>query len=91
MLGIAGCVTTPAPKLQYALAREAYDSARSVDAGRHSQGLFHRGEESYRLGQAAYEEREFSKARDLFEKAQKDFERAENTARLIRFQTGEIL
>lgn len=90
-LWLSSCASVPAPRLEYVLAREAYDAARIVEAARHSPGHFHQGEEKYRRAQQAFDKEKFSEARKLFQSARQDFERAENSARLIRFKSGEVL
>lgn len=88
---LAGCQTTPRPIKEYSIARVALDSARSADAPRHSPGFWHQAEEAYRRGQLAYRNRNWSEALDEFTKAKLAAEKAENSARLIRQKSGEVL
>ncbi len=88
---ILGCQTVPAPVEDYALARAAIDAARSVQAARHSPGYWHQAEEAYRKGRAYYEDRDYSKAKEQFVRARISAEKAENSARLIRQKTGDVL
>lgn len=88
---LGGCVTIPPPKIEYTLAKTAIDAARSVQAVRYSPGYWHQAEEFYRQGKILYNEREYEKALDLFDKARIAAEKAENSARLIRQKNGDIL
>lgn len=90
-LVILGCQTTPAPIEDYSLARAAIDAARSVQAARHSPGYWHQAEEAYRKGRIYYDDRDFSKAKEQFVRARISAEKAENSARLIRQRTGDVL
>lgn len=88
---ILGCQTIPKPLEEYALARAAIDAARAVQAPRHSPGYWHQADEAYRQGRLFYKDRNYAKAREAFIKAKLAAERAENSARLIRQRTGDIL
>lgn len=88
---ILGCQTVPAPIEDYSLARAAIDAARSVQAPRHSPGYWHQAESAYRKGRLYYEDRDYAKAKEQFIKARISAERAENSARLIRQRTGDVL
>lgn len=88
---ILGCQTVPAPVEDYSLARAALDAARSVQAARHSPGYWHQAEEAYRKGRIYFEDRDYSKAKEQFVKARFAAEKAENSARLIRQKTGDVL
>ncbi|MBV2167728.1 MAG: DUF4398 domain-containing protein [Bdellovibrio sp.] len=88
---IVGCQTVPAPIEDYSLARAALDAARSVQAARHSPGYWHQAEEAYRKGRIYFEDRDFSKAKEQFVRARVSAEKAENSARLIRQRTGDVL
>jgi len=88
---LSGCVTIEAPNEDYSLAKAAIDAARAVQAVRYSPGHWHQAEEFYRQARILYKEREYEEARDLFMKARKAAEKAENSARLIRQKNGDIL
>jgi hypothetical protein len=88
---VAGCVTAPAPQEEYVLARAAIESARTVESARHSPGNYHQAEEAFRKAKTLFEEREYDEAKDYFIKARVAAEKAENSARLIRFKNGEVL
>ena len=88
---ILGCQTVPAPIEDYSLARAAVDAARSVQAARHSPGYWHQAEEAYRKGRIYFQDRDYLKAKEQFVRAKAAAEKAENSARLIRQRTGDIL
>ena len=88
---LSGCVTIEPPSEDYSLAKAAIDAARAVQSVRYSPGHWHQAEEFYRQARILYKEREYEEARDLFIKARKAAEKAENSARLIRQKNGDIL
>lgn len=88
---IVSCQTVPAPIEDYSLARAALDAARSVQAARHSPGYWHQAEQAYRKGRIYFEDRDYSKAKEQFIRARMSAEKAENSARLIRQKTGDVL
>lgn len=88
---LASCQTVPPPMDEYSLARAAVDAARSVQAARHSPGFWHQAEEAYRRARNAYRDREYDIAKTEFIKARIAAEKAENSARLIRQKSGDIL
>ena len=88
---LTSCQTNPAPMDDYSLARAAMEAARSVQAARHSPGFWHQAEQAYRKARIAYRDREFDTAKEEFIKARAAAEKAENSARLIRQKSGDIL
>jgi len=88
---VSGCVTAPPPIEEYTLARAAIDAAQAVQAVRYSPGHWHQAEELYRQARILYNEREYEQAKDLFVKARQSAEKAENSARLLRQQNGDVL
>ena len=84
----SGCVTY-FPVNEYNLARVAVDSARDADAARFAPGMWYKAEEAYQKGQRLYKERRYSSAKEVFIEARNNAERAENAARLTRFQSGD--
>lgn len=88
---LLGCQTVPQPIEEYTLARAAIEAARAVQAPRHSPGYWHQADEAYRQGRLFYKDRDFARAREAFVKARIAAERAENSARLIRQKTGDVL
>ena len=85
------CQTTPAPMQEYTLARAALDAARGVQAARHSPGYWHQAEEAYRRARLYYTDRDWANAREEFIKARVAAEKAENSARLLRQKSGDVL
>ncbi len=85
------CQSVPIPIDEYALARAAIDSAKNAQAARFSPGLWHKAENSYRKAQALYRNQDWADAKEEFLKAREAAEKAENSARLIRQKTGEVL
>ncbi|OFZ31585.1 MAG: hypothetical protein A2622_03110 [Bdellovibrionales bacterium RIFCSPHIGHO2_01_FULL_40_29] len=88
---LSGCITTAPPLEEYTLAEIAIKSARAVQAVRYSPGHWHQAEENYRQARILYNEREYEQAKGLFIKARISAERAENSARLLRQQNGDVL
>lgn len=88
---IVGCQTVPVPLEDFSLARAALDAARSVQAARHSPGYWAQAEEAYRKGRIYFDDRDYAKAKEQFVRARIAAEKAENSARLIRQKTGDIL
>ena len=88
---ISSCVTAPPPIEEYTLAEAAIKAAKAVQAVRYSAGNWHQAEEFYRQARILYQEREYEQAKDLFIKARLSAEKAENSARLLRQQNGDVL
>ncbi len=84
-----GCVTVAFPIEEYNLARTALEAAKVSEAPRFAPGLWYKAEEAYREGQRSYKERRYSDAQLQFIEAKYAAERAENAARLARFQSGD--
>lgn len=91
VFGILGCQTGPVPLDEYTIARAALDAARDVQAPRLSPGFWHQAEEAYRKGRLLYKDSRWDEARIEFIKAKYAAEKAENSARLNRQRTGDIL
>ncbi len=91
LLGLAACQQVPPPRDEYVLARAALDAARSVQAARHSPGNWAQAEEAYRRAKIFYSEQDWENAQREFIRARLAAEKAENSARLIRQRTGDIL
>ncbi|MCM2282387.1 MAG: DUF4398 domain-containing protein [Bdellovibrionaceae bacterium] len=85
----SGCVTVTIPVDEYNLARAAVDAARQAEAPRFAPGQWHKAEEAFKQGQRLYQERDYKTAQKLFIEAKASAERAENSARVTRFQSGE--
>ncbi len=88
-LAAAGCVTVRIPTDEYNLARAAVDAAREAEAARYAPGFWYKAEEAYKQAQRLYKERYYKDAQKLFAEAKVQAERAENAARVTRFQSGE--
>ncbi len=88
---VQGCQTGPMPLEEYTLARAAIDAAREVQAPRLAPGFWHQAEEAYRKGRLFYRDRRWDEARIEFLKARQAAEKAENSARLARQRSGEVL
>lgn len=91
LAAFAGCQTVPPPLEEYALARAAIEAAQAVQAARHSPGFWHQAEEAYRIARIYYSDHDWMNARSEFIKARVAAEKAENSARLIRQKTGDVL
>lgn len=91
MTVLSSCQTAPLPLEEYSLARAAIDAARAVQAPRHSPGYWHQADEAYRQGRLSFKDRDYARARETFIRARIAAEKAENSARLIRQKTGDIL
>ena len=89
-LGLTGCVTY-IPVDEYNLARAAYESAKEWDAARYAPALWFNAEQTYRTAQKAFRDRRQEEARELFSEARVLCEKAENAARLARYQSGDII
>ena len=88
---LTSCITATAPLEEYTLADIAIKAARTVQAVRYSPGNWNQAEEHFRQARILYNEREYDEARQLFIKAKLSAERAENSARLLRQQNGDVL
>lgn len=88
---LLSCQSVPKPTEEYSLARAAIEAARAVQAPRHSPGYWHQADEAYRQGRLSYKDRDYLKAREFFIRARMAAEKAENSARVIRQKTGDVL
>ena len=91
LIVITGCVTASPPIEEYTLADAAIKAAKAVQAVRYSPGNWHQAEENFRQARILFSEREYEQAKELFNKARISAEKAENSARLLRQQTGDVL
>lgn len=90
-MALSACVSMEPPILDFTLAETALKAAQAVQAVRYSPAHWHEAEEFYRQAKILFNEREYEQAQELFNKARISAERAENSARLIRFRNGEVL
>lgn len=88
---LTSCITAVPPIEDYTLADAAIKAAKAVQAVRYSPGNWHQAEENYRQARILFNEREYEQAKELFVKARISAEKAENSARLLRQQTGDVL
>ncbi len=91
LISLSSCQTVSLPLEEYTLARAALEAARNVQASRHSSGFWSQADQAYRRGQEYYRDHNWSQAKEEFLKARFAAEKAENSARLIRQKTGEVL
>lgn len=87
-LFLSGCVTF-IPVEEYTLARAAYESAKDADALKYAPALWYKAESAYKEGQRFYADRRYDNASRSFIQAKFLAEKAENAARLARYQSGE--
>ncbi len=90
-LSLVRCQTIPPPLDEYSIARAAMDAARAVQAARHSPGYWHQAEEAYLKARVLYRDRDYEAAREEFIRTRVAAEKAENSARLIRQKSGDVL
>ena len=90
-IGLGGCVLGPRPLKEFTLAHVAVNSARDIGATRLAPGFLYKAEQHYRKGIQYFKENARRKAQAHFIKARKYAERAENQARIKRFQSGDPL
>ena len=87
---LSGCETI-LPVDDFSLARTAIEAAKSVESAKYSPGYMHKAEVAYDRAVSMYKEHEYEEAREEFRMARLWAEKAENSARLIRFKNGEVL
>jgi hypothetical protein len=88
---LLACATGQPPIEEFVLARTALESATAIDSARYSPGNFHKAENSFRKAKGMFKDRDYEKARYEFLLAREFAEKAENTARLMQFKTGDIV
>lgn len=91
VLFLVSCQTIPAPIEEWTLARTALEAAKSVQAAKYSPGFWHQAEDAYRKAKILMKDDSYQEAREEFNIARKAAEKAENSARIKRQQSGEIL
>jgi hypothetical protein len=85
-----GCVHR-IPVDEYTMARAAYEAAKDSDAARFAPSLWFNAEQAYREAQKDFRDRRYDEAKTRFIQAQDLAEQAENSARLSRNQSGEVI
>src|SRR3954463_2824389 len=88
-IGLTACVTPEPPYEDYTIARAAVRSAQEADSARFAAGTWSKAEGYYRQGEKAYREFEFGSAKRNFIQATRWAERAEDTTRLKKFESGD--
>lgn len=89
IFALVSCAGSP-PVEEYNLARAAYDAATEAESSRYAQGLWYKADDTYKNAIRLYKDRDNSAAREEFDEARELLERAENAARLNRFQSGGV-
>lgn len=87
--GVVSCAT-PKPIQDFALARQAMQSARKANASKFASDLYHRAEIAYQKAEVAFREGDHSQAKDYFIEAVRFAEESEEEARLKSFKSGEF-
>jgi hypothetical protein len=85
---LIGCVG-PAPIQDFAISRTALEAARDSGAHQRAPNQMYSAEEKYKQGMAAYKNREYELATELFKKSIEYSEKAEFISRLNEFSTGD--
>lgn len=86
---LLGCVGNP-PNEDYALAYVAMEAAKGAGASKFASGYWNKCLTAYGEAEQQFEDRRYSDARALFNKARVYAEKAENSARLKRLRSGEV-
>ncbi len=86
---LLGCVGMP-PNEDYALAYVAMEAAKGAGASKFASGYWNKCLTIYSEAEQQFEERRYTDAKILFNKARVYAERAENSARLKRLRSGEV-
>ena len=79
----------PRPVEEMVLARTALDAAKEAGAISLASGYWYRAEESFRKGKAALSDNYNYEAKEHFVESKVFAEKAENSARLKKFKSGE--
>ena len=87
--GVVSCVSL-IPVDEYTIARSAMDGAKESEAPRFAPALWYKAEQAYREGETFFRIRAYDEALKRFVQARSFAEQAENTARLSRFESGDL-
>ncbi len=87
LAGLSSCISN-IPVADYAVARSAWENAKSAGAAKLAPSIWSRADLAYRKGQKLFSERDYSGAKDAFEEARFYSEKAENTARVASPEGG---
>lgn len=90
LLLLCACVSEP-PVLDYTLARTAWQSAKSSHASKYAAAYWQKADEEYLEGEKLYKAGKNSEAEQKFHSARELAEKAENVARVKKFNSGEDL
>ena len=83
-----GCVG-PKPLKDYVLSHQAMVYAKRSEADVIANSWFSKAEDTYQQAEIAWANSEHDRAKKLFIKARRYFERAENMAKVQKFKTGD--
>ena len=86
---ISGCVVAPLPTEEYTLARAALAAAKDSGAERLAPGIWYKADENYHFGEKYLKEKDNISAKAAFLKSIEFAEKAENAARIKKFESGE--
>lgn len=89
LIFFAGCVSV-IPVDEYSIARSAIEGAQEAEAARYAPALWYKAEQAYREGQSFFKNRDYDTALKRFSQARVWAEQAENSARLARFEAGDL-
>ncbi len=79
----------PKPLQDYSLSKSALDYARKAGAESLASGWYYKADTTFKQAESAYKNNENLKAKELFIKARKFAERAENSSRVQKFKSGD--
>lgn len=89
-INLISCAGTP-PKEEYVLSLTALENARKAESNKLAPKLLYRADLFYEKALNLYEERNYSKAKEYFDKSRYYSENAELKARIIKYKKGEFL
>ncbi len=88
LLLCSSCVG-PYPIEEHTLARAAIQAAKEKNADRYAPGLWFKAEQTYKRAERQARNQEHDDAKSTFMRAKRLAERAEVTARVKKFQSGD--
>lgn len=71
------------------MARAAVQAAQNADSARFSTAMYRKAEDSFRNGQKAFKDGDHLEAKKFFQNALQAAEKAENSTKLKKFQSGD--
>lgn len=87
-IGLTSCAGKP-PLTEYVLSNVALDSAKEAEASKLAKKLFYKSQALYNEALRFYEERQYNKAKELFNESRYWAEKAQLKARVIKHKKGE--